>query len=65
MEQGFGGFPPQGSAMEITNSCDFLGSSFPWMTDGRPATLVTKNNTFDCRTEYELEEESYRLSLLV
>ena len=59
-EIGFGGRPPEGSVMEIANSRDFLGTSVPWVTDGRPATLVTRNNNFDCRTSYELYEQVRR-----
>ena len=40
METGFGGRAPEGSVMEITNSRDFLGSRYPWVTDGRCGGVV-------------------------
>ena len=49
----------KGSVMEIVNSRDVLGSRFPWAGEGRPTTLVARNNSFDCRTEHEYYEEHY------
>ena len=35
METGVGDRAIEGNVMEITNSGDFLGSRYPWVTDGR------------------------------
>lgn len=47
------------SSLIVRHSVDFLESRKPWTNDGRPGTVITLNNTFDCRTWREIVEEAW------
>jgi hypothetical protein len=48
METGVGDRAIEGSVMEITNSCDFLGSRYPWVTDGRSLRAACRVSRAAC-----------------
>jgi hypothetical protein len=50
--------------MEITNSCDFLGSRYPWVTDGRSPRAACRVPCAVCLVPCALSPSHHQLGVL-